>query len=69
MLSPQAMQKYAEAPWWWYIILLALSFFAGLVVVLKGETTLPWWSYIIGLLLGAFITVCRPLCPLVTIGD
>ncbi|XP_006463485.1 hypothetical protein AGABI2DRAFT_187070 [Agaricus bisporus var. bisporus H97] len=52
----QAMQKYEEAPWWWYTILLFLSFFAGLIVVLKGQTTLPWWSYIIALLLGAFIT-------------
>lgn len=51
----QAMKKYKEAPWWWYSILL-LSFFAGLVVVLKGQTTLPWWSYIIALLVGAFIT-------------
>ena len=24
----------------------------GLIVVLKGQTTLPWWSYIIALLLG-----------------
>ena len=27
----------------------------GLIVVLKGETTLPWWAYIIALLLGAVI--------------
>ena len=27
----------------------------GLIVVLKGETTLPWWSYIIALILGAFV--------------
>ncbi|CAA7257463.1 unnamed protein product [Cyclocybe aegerita] len=52
----QAMQKYKEAPWWWYIILLCLSFFAGLVVVLNGQTTLPWWSYIVALILGAFVT-------------
>ncbi|KAF8814690.1 OPT superfamily oligopeptide transporter [Phlegmacium glaucopus] len=52
----QAMQKYKEAPWWWYAILLCLSFIAGLVVVLKGQTTLPWWLYIVALLLGAFIT-------------
>ncbi|KZT18640.1 oligopeptide transporter [Neolentinus lepideus HHB14362 ss-1] len=52
----QAMRKYKEAPWWWYAILLLLSFFAGLIVVLKGQTTLPWWSYILALLLGAFIT-------------
>ncbi|GLB42182.1 putative peptide transporter MTD1 [Lyophyllum shimeji] len=52
----QAMKKYKEAPWWWYILLLLLAFVAGLVVVLKGQTTLPWWSYIIALLVGAFIT-------------
>ncbi|KAK0470542.1 oligopeptide transporter [Armillaria novae-zelandiae] len=52
----QAMQKYAEAPWWWYAILLLLSFFAGLIVVLKGQTSLPWWSYIVALVLGGFIT-------------
>ncbi|KAG6841278.1 hypothetical protein C0991_000256 [Blastosporella zonata] len=28
----------------------------GLIVVLKGQTTLPWWSYIVALILGAFIT-------------
>ncbi|KAK0452510.1 peptide transporter MTD1 [Armillaria borealis] len=52
----QAMQKYTEAPWWWYAILLLLSFFAGLIVVLKGQTSLPWWSYIVALILGGFIT-------------
>nr|AGA20378.1 oligopeptide transporter 7 [Phanerodontia chrysosporium] len=51
----QAMQKYDEAPWYWYAALLALSFFAGLIVVLKGETTLPWYSYIVALLLGGII--------------
>ncbi|KII87915.1 hypothetical protein PLICRDRAFT_176672 [Plicaturopsis crispa FD-325 SS-3] len=52
----QAMKKYKEAPWWWYLILLTLSFFAGLIVVLKGQTTLPWWSYIVSLILGTFVT-------------
>ncbi|KAF5356761.1 hypothetical protein D9756_006727 [Leucocoprinus leucothites] len=52
----QAMKKYKEAPWWWYAILLVLAFLAGLIVVLKGQTTLPWWSYIVALLVGAFIT-------------
>ncbi|PFH49334.1 hypothetical protein AMATHDRAFT_76236 [Amanita thiersii Skay4041] len=52
----QAMKKYKEAPMWWYIVLLVLAFVAGLIVVLKGQTTLPWWSYIIALILGAFIT-------------
>ncbi|KAF7971648.1 hypothetical protein HWV62_20692 [Athelia sp. TMB] len=53
----QAMQKYEEAPWWWYLLLLVVAFFsAGLIVVLKGHTTLPWWSYILALMLGTFIT-------------
>ncbi|KXN87768.1 Oligopeptide transporter 6 [Leucoagaricus sp. SymC.cos] len=52
----QAMKKYKEAPWWWYVVLLFLSFVAGLIVVLKGQTTLPWWSYIVALLLGTFVT-------------
>ncbi|KAF9242072.1 OPT oligopeptide transporter protein-domain-containing protein [Melanogaster broomeanus] len=51
----KAMQKYKEAPYWWYICLLVLSFVAGLVVVLKGQTTLPWYSYIVALLIGSFI--------------
>ncbi|KAI0705191.1 oligopeptide transporter [Cytidiella melzeri] len=52
----KAMQKYDEAPWYWYAGLLVLSFFAGLIVVLKGETTLPPWAYIIALLLGLVVT-------------
>nr|AGA20377.1 oligopeptide transporter 6 [Phanerodontia chrysosporium] len=52
----QAMQKYDEAPWYWYAALLVLSFFAGLIVVFKGETTLPWYGYIVALLLGGVIT-------------
>ncbi|TFK71695.1 oligopeptide transporter [Pluteus cervinus] len=52
----QAMRKYKEAPGWWYAILLLLAFFAGLIVVLKGQTTLPWWSFIVALFLGAFVT-------------
>ncbi|KAL1692785.1 peptide transporter MTD1 [Schizophyllum commune] len=51
-----AMQKYKEAPWWWYFILLFLAFIAGLIVCIKGETSLPWWSYIVSLAVGAFIT-------------
>ncbi|KAF9519299.1 hypothetical protein BS47DRAFT_1324590 [Hydnum rufescens UP504] len=50
-----AMQKYREVPWWWYGLLLTLSFLAGLIVVLKGSTTLPVYGYIIALLLGSFI--------------
>ncbi|KAK7022840.1 hypothetical protein VNI00_016921 [Paramarasmius palmivorus] len=52
----QAMLKYKEVPWWWYQILLWLSFLAGLIVVIRGQTTLPWWSYIIALIVGMFIT-------------
>ncbi|THH32472.1 hypothetical protein EUX98_g1722 [Antrodiella citrinella] len=51
----KAMQKYDEVPWYWYAGLLVLAFFAGLIVVIKGNTTLPWWSYIVALLLGSFI--------------
>ncbi|KAH9840269.1 oligopeptide transporter [Rhodofomes roseus] len=50
------IRDYKEVPWYWYLGLLILSFFAGLIVVLKGQTTLPWWSYLIALLLGAFVT-------------
>ncbi|KAF9269597.1 oligopeptide transporter [Marasmius fiardii PR-910] len=52
----QAMLKYKEVPWWWYQILLLLSFLAGLIVVIKGQTSLPWWSYIVALLVGTFLT-------------
>ncbi|KAH7887105.1 OPT oligopeptide transporter protein-domain-containing protein [Phlebopus sp. FC_14] len=52
----KAMQKYNEAPFWWYICLLVLAFAAGLVVILKGQTTLPWYSFIVALLLGSFVT-------------
>jgi len=50
------MKIYKEAPWWWYIGLLALAFFTGLIVVLKGETTLPVWGYILALTIGSIIT-------------
>jgi len=50
-----AMANYAEAPWYWYAFLLGISFLAGLVVVIKGGTTLPVWGYITALLLGSFI--------------
>ncbi|PIL26670.1 transporter [Ganoderma sinense ZZ0214-1] len=53
----QVLKKnYDEVPWYWYIALLLLAFFAGLIVIFKGETTLPWWAYIIALLLGGFVT-------------
>lgn len=51
----QAMLKYKEVPMWWYLALFVLAFFAGLIVNIKGETTLPAWGYIVSLLLGAFI--------------
>ncbi|KZV83654.1 oligopeptide transporter [Exidia glandulosa HHB12029] len=50
-----AMQKYKEAPMWWYAVLLVLSFFAGLIVIFKGNTTLPWWGYLVALSSGAII--------------
>ena len=31
----------------------------GLIVTIKGQTTLPWWSYIVALIFGTFITVCH----------
>ncbi|KAI6040852.1 OPT oligopeptide transporter protein-domain-containing protein [Pisolithus marmoratus] len=52
----KAMQKYDEAPLWWYIGLLVLALFSGLIVIIKGQTTLPWYSYIVALLLGSFVT-------------
>ncbi|KAJ4165869.1 hypothetical protein LMH87_007479 [Akanthomyces muscarius] len=51
----QKMLKYKEVPMWWYLVLFALTFIAGLVVNIKGDTTLPVWGYIISLLLGAVI--------------
>ena len=54
-----AMRKYKEVPMWWYGLLFALAFFAGLVVTIKGETTLPVWGYIVSLILGGVIA---PFC-------
>ncbi|EAW11017.1 OPT family oligopeptide transporter [Aspergillus clavatus NRRL 1] len=51
----QAMLRYKEVPMWWYFALFLLAFVAGLIVNIKGETTLPVWGYIIALLVGAFI--------------
>ncbi|KAH8894602.1 peptide transporter MTD1 [Thozetella sp. PMI_491] len=51
----RAMLKYKEVPTWWYLVLFGLCFIAGLVVNIKGETTLPVWGYIIALILGAII--------------
>ncbi|KAF4553282.1 OPT oligopeptide transporter-like protein 1 [Elsinoe fawcettii] len=51
----QGMLRYKEVPAWWYIATFVLCFFAGLIVNIKGETTLPVWGYIISLILGAFI--------------
>ena len=51
----QGMLKYKEVPMWWYLFLFLLCFVAGLIVNIKGETSLPVWGYIISLLLGAFI--------------
>ncbi|KAF3768541.1 hypothetical protein M406DRAFT_286460 [Cryphonectria parasitica EP155] len=46
---------YKEAPWWWYAAVLVISFFLGLVVVLKENVTLPAWGYIVSLILGIVI--------------
>jgi OPT family oligopeptide transporter len=51
----QAMLKYKEVPMWWYLVLFLLAFVAGLIVNIKGDTTLPVWGYIVSILLGAFI--------------
>ncbi|PYH88062.1 OPT superfamily oligopeptide transporter, partial [Aspergillus ellipticus CBS 707.79] len=51
----QAMLRYPEVPMWWYWALFGLAFLAGLIVNIKGGTTLPVWGYIIALVLGAFI--------------
>ncbi|KAG6328511.1 hypothetical protein ID866_10578 [Astraeus odoratus] len=52
----KAMQKYKEASFWWYICLLIISFISGLIVILKGQTTLSLYSFIVALLLGSFVT-------------
>jgi OPT family oligopeptide transporter len=51
----QGMLKYKETPFWWYIAVFVLCFIAGLVVNIKGNTTLPVWGFIVSLILGAFI--------------
>lgn len=51
----QAMLKYREVPIIWYWALFVLAFIAGLIVTIRGETTLPAWGYLVALLLGAFI--------------
>ncbi|EME47911.1 hypothetical protein DOTSEDRAFT_146951 [Dothistroma septosporum NZE10] len=51
----QAMLKYKEVPMWWYLATFVLCFIAGLIVNVKGDTTLSAWAYVISLLLGAFI--------------
>lgn len=38
-------------------MLTRLAFNVGLIVVIKGQTTLPWWSYIVALVLGTLVTV------------
>ncbi|QSZ32256.1 hypothetical protein DSL72_001830 [Monilinia vaccinii-corymbosi] len=48
-------KTYKDAPWWWFVATLAISFFLGLIVVLKENITLPAWAYIVALLVGCFI--------------
>ena len=52
----QAMAKYKEASWTWYLAILVVSFFLGLVVVIKEDITLPWWGYLVALLLGTVVS-------------
>lgn len=51
----RAMLRYDEVPMWWYAALFVLCFVAGLVVNIKGETTLPAWGYVVALLVGSCI--------------
>ncbi|KAL4916766.1 OPT oligopeptide transporter protein-domain-containing protein [Aspergillus aurantiobrunneus] len=51
----QGMLKYKEVPMWWYLASFVLAFFAGLIVTIRGQTTLPAWGYLVSLILGAFI--------------
>lgn len=53
----RAMLRYNEVPMWWYAALFVLCFVAGLVVNIKGETTLPAWGYVVALLVGAHTDV------------
>ena len=46
---------YKESPWWWFAFVIAVSFFLGLIVVLREDVTLPAWAYIVSLLLGTVI--------------
>lgn len=45
-------KHYKETPWWWYVTALVVSFFLGLIVVLKEDVTLPAWAYVISLIFG-----------------
>jgi len=38
------------------IILISIN--QGLIVILKGDTTLPWWSYIVALTTGGKSNHC-----------
>ncbi|KAL5051260.1 OPT oligopeptide transporter protein-domain-containing protein [Aspergillus fruticulosus] len=51
----QGMLEYKDVPMWCYYTSFVLVFFAGLIVTIKGQTTLPAWGYIVSLFLGAFI--------------
>ncbi|PSS03204.1 OPT oligopeptide transporter [Coniella lustricola] len=48
-------KTYKEAPWWWYVLVLVVSFFLGLIVVLREDITLPAWGYVVSLILGIVI--------------
>jgi OPT family oligopeptide transporter len=51
----QAMLKYKEVPTWWYLTIFVLCFLAGIIVNIKGHTTLAVWEYIVALILGFFV--------------
>lgn len=52
----QAMRKYKEVPLLWYGIVFLLAVIAGIIVNVKGDTTLPVWGFIVSLALGIFIS-------------
>ena len=49
-------KHYKDTPWWCFAGIIIVSFFLGLVVVIKENITLPVWAYIVALALGIFIS-------------
>jgi hypothetical protein len=48
-------KNYKEVPWWWYVFVLVLSFFLGMIVVVKENITLTAGSYVSAIILGCII--------------